>query len=85
MLSAQQQQQILAQAQAQSNLGNQASYGDIDPRRFRGMPRSNMNGKDGQPSGTDGSLGSPIQSPKLRQDQVDYQMKVCFIIHMILI
>ncbi|KMZ69802.1 putative WD-repeat protein [Zostera marina] len=76
MLSAQQQQQILAQAQAQSNLGNQASYGDIDPRRFRGMPRSNMNGKDGQPSGTDGSLGSPIQSPKLRQDQVDYQMKL---------
>lgn len=75
-----QQQQIIAQAQAQAqgSVGSQANYGDMDPRRFTGLPRENMNGKDVLPSGTDGSLGSPIQSssPKLRPDQAEYQMKV---------
>ncbi|KAJ6798579.1 transcriptional corepressor LEUNIG-like protein isoform X4 [Iris pallida] len=78
LLSPQQQQQILAQAQAQGNLGSSPSFGDLDPRRFRGLPRGNLNGKDGQLSGTDGSLGSPIQSssPKVRQGQPEYMMKM---------
>ncbi|XP_077250796.1 transcriptional corepressor LEUNIG_HOMOLOG-like [Tasmannia lanceolata] len=81
LLTPQQQQQLLAQAQAQGNLGNSPNYGDMDPRRFRGLPRGSLNVKDGQPTGNDGSLGSPIQSssPKVRissQDQAEYLMKV---------
>lgn len=57
----QQQQQLLAQAQAQGNLGNSV-YGDMDPRRFGGLPRGNVNAKDGQPAANDGSIGSPMQS-----------------------
>lgn len=79
LLSPQQQQQYLAQAQAQGSLGNAPSYGDMDPRRFRGFPRGNLNGKDGQPAVTDGSVGSPMQasSPKVRPDQAEYlKMKV---------
>lgn len=60
-LLASQQQQVLAQAQAQSHLGNSASYGDID-RRFCGLPRASMNAKDGQSSRNDGSICSPVQS-----------------------
>lgn len=58
-LIAAQQQQVLAhaqaqaQAQAQNNLGNSTNYGDMDPRRFSGLPRGGMNAKDGQ---------SPMQS-----------------------
>ncbi|XP_068664671.1 transcriptional corepressor LEUNIG_HOMOLOG-like isoform X4 [Aristolochia californica] len=77
LLTPQQQQQILAQAHAQGNLGNSPNYGDID-RRFRGLPRSGLNGKEGRPTGNDGSIGSPIQSssPKMRQDQAEYLMKL---------
>ncbi|XP_010936000.1 transcriptional corepressor LEUNIG_HOMOLOG isoform X1 [Elaeis guineensis] len=78
LLSQQQQQQLLAQAQAQGNLGNLPNYGDLDPRRFRALPRGGLNAKDGQPAGTDGSIGSPIQSnsPKVRQDPAEYLMKL---------
>ncbi|XP_020094032.1 transcriptional corepressor LEUNIG_HOMOLOG-like isoform X2 [Ananas comosus] len=73
----QQQQQLLAQAQAHNNLGIPPNYGDIDTGRFRGLPRSSLSGKDGQPNGNDGSIGSPIQanSPKIRPDQAEYVMK----------
>ncbi|TXG72565.1 hypothetical protein EZV62_001144 [Acer yangbiense] len=57
----QQQQQLLAQAQAQSNLGSSV-YGDMDPRRFGGLPRGSLNAKDGQPIANEGSIGSPMQS-----------------------
>ncbi|KAK8946680.1 Transcriptional corepressor LEUNIG [Platanthera zijinensis] len=78
LLSPQQQQQYLAQAQAQGSLGNSPNYGDMDPRRFRGFPRGNINGKDGQSVATDGSVGSPMQasSPKVRPDQAEYLMKM---------
>ncbi|GER25030.1 WD-repeat protein, partial [Striga asiatica] len=55
-LLASQQQQVLAQAQAQGNLGNSANYG------FGGLPRSNFNAQDGQPPRNDGSICSPAQS-----------------------
>lgn len=78
LMSPQQQQQFLAQAQAQGNLGASPNYGDMDPRRFRGLPRGNLNGKDGQLAGTDGPIGSPMQSssPKVRPDQAEYLMKM---------
>ncbi|XP_077229855.1 transcriptional corepressor LEUNIG_HOMOLOG-like isoform X2 [Tasmannia lanceolata] len=81
LLTPQQQQQLLAQAQAQGNLGNTPNYGDIDPRRFRCLPRGSLNGKDSQTTGNDGSIGSPIQSssPKVRmgsQDQAEHLMKM---------
>lgn len=80
LMSQQQQQQLLAQAQAQGNLGNSPNYGDLDPRRFRALPWGGLNAKDGQPAGTDGSIGSPVHSssPKVRQDQAEYLMKVSF-------
>lgn len=56
------QQQVLAQAQSQNNLGNSAGYGDIDPRRFSGVPRGSMNAKDGQSTRNEGSIRSPVQS-----------------------
>ncbi|KDP39380.1 hypothetical protein JCGZ_01137 [Jatropha curcas] len=58
----QQQQQYLAQVQAQGNLANSPIYGDMDPRKFRGLPRGALQAKDGQPNGNDGSIGSPMQS-----------------------
>ncbi|WOL05174.1 transcriptional corepressor [Canna indica] len=72
LMSPQQQQQFLAQAQAQGNLGSSSSFGDMDPRRFRTMVRGSLNGKEGQPTGTDGSIGSPIQSnsPKIKVAQM---------------
>lgn len=81
LLTPQQQQQILAQAHAQGNLGSSPNYGDMDPRRFRVLPRGNLNTKDVQPTGNEGSIGSPMQasSPKVRgfsQDQAEYIMKV---------
>ena len=77
LMSPQQQQQYLAQAQAQGNLGNSTNYGDIDPRRLKALTRSGLNGKDGQPAGTDVCISSPMQSssPKVRPDQ-EYLMKV---------
>ncbi|RZS06800.1 hypothetical protein BHM03_00037515 [Ensete ventricosum] len=49
----------------------------MDPRRFRALPKGSLNGKEGQPTGTDGSIGSPIQSDslKIRHDQAEYLMK----------
>ncbi|MCL7049498.1 hypothetical protein MKW94_016769 [Papaver nudicaule] len=81
LLTPHQQQQLLAQAQAQGNLGSSQNYGDMDSRRYRVLPRGNMNSKDNQPPGNDGSIGSPMQasSPKVRltsQDQADYVMKM---------
>lgn len=58
----QQQQQILAQVQAQGNMTNSPMYSDMDPRRFTGLPRGNLNPKDGQQNANDGSIGSPMQS-----------------------
>ncbi|XP_015689611.1 transcriptional corepressor LEUNIG_HOMOLOG-like [Oryza brachyantha] len=77
LMSPQQQQQFLAQAQAQGNLSNSINYGDLDPRRYTSLTRGGLNGKDGQPAGTDGCISSPMQSssPKVRSDQ-EYLMKV---------
>ncbi|KAJ0240190.1 Transcriptional corepressor LEUNIG_(Protein MUCILAGE-MODIFIED 1) [Hirschfeldia incana] len=58
----QQQQQILAQVQGQGNMTNSSMYGDMDPRRFAGLPRATLNSKDGQQNANDGSIGSPMQS-----------------------
>lgn len=58
----QQQQQLLAQVQAQGNIGNSPVYGDMDPQRLRGLARGSLNVKDGQPIANDGSIGSPMQS-----------------------
>lgn len=60
-LLASQQQQVLAQAQAQNNLGN-SNYGDMDPRRLSGLPRGSLNAKDGQSNRNDGSICSQMQS-----------------------
>lgn len=83
LMSPQQQQQFLAQAQAQGNLSNSSNYGDMDPRRFTAMARGGLNGKDGQPTGTDGCISSPMQSssPKVRADQ-EYMMKVGLLLNL---
>ncbi|MQL96650.1 hypothetical protein Taro_029333 [Colocasia esculenta] len=49
----------------------------MDPRRFRVLSHGSVNGKDGQPAGNDGSIGSPMQSSslKVRPDQAEYLMK----------
>lgn len=76
----QQQQQLIAQAQAQGNLGN-TIYGDMDPRRFGGLPRGNLNAKDGQPMANDGSIGSPVQSTSSKV-RVSYQnLLICYSFH----
>ncbi|CAI8612364.1 unnamed protein product [Vicia faba] len=69
-LLASQQQQVLAQAQAQNNLGN-SNYGDMDPRRLSGLPRGSLNAKDGQSNRNDGSICSQMQagSPKMKMTQ----------------
>ncbi|KAL2540749.1 LEUNIG-like protein [Abeliophyllum distichum] len=60
-LLASQQQQVLAQAQAQGNLGSSPNYG------FGGLPRGNLNAKDGQVARNDGSICSPVSnSPKMK-------------------
>ncbi|KAM5552711.1 hypothetical protein ABKV19_025093 [Rosa sericea] len=53
----QQQQQLLAQVQTQGNVGSTPGYGDM-----RGLPRGNLNSKDGQSITNNGSLGSPMQT-----------------------
>ncbi|XP_042053535.1 transcriptional corepressor LEUNIG_HOMOLOG-like [Salvia splendens] len=65
-LLAPQQQQALAQAQAQGNLGNSPNYG------FGGVQRGSFNAKDGQPPRNDGSICSPVQSnsPKMKMGQM---------------
>lgn len=61
-LLASQQQQVLAQAQAQNNLGNSAHYGDMDPRRLCGLPRGSLSAKDGQSTRNESSMCSQVQS-----------------------
>lgn len=79
LMTPHQQQQILAQAQAQAqgSVGISMGYGEMDPNRVRTLPRGGLSGKNGQPSGNDGSIGSPIQSasPLIREDQTEYNMK----------
>ncbi|XP_028759828.1 transcriptional corepressor LEUNIG_HOMOLOG isoform X1 [Neltuma alba] len=58
----QQQQQLLAQVQAQGNITSSPMYADMDPQRLRGLARGSLNAKDGQPIANDGSIGSPMQS-----------------------
>ncbi|XP_004296628.1 PREDICTED: transcriptional corepressor LEUNIG [Fragaria vesca subsp. vesca] len=53
----QQQQQLLAQVQTQGNVGSTPGYGDM-----RGLPRGNLNSKDGQPIINNGSIGSTMQT-----------------------
>ncbi|KAM1346215.1 hypothetical protein PS2_035258 [Malus domestica] len=66
-LLAPQQQQVLAQ-------GNSTSYGDMDPRRFSGLPRGGLNAKDGQSTRNDGSMSSPVlsSSPKIKMAQMQH-------------
>lgn len=61
-LLASQQQQVLAQAQAPSSLGNSSNFGDMDPRRLNQLPRGSLNTKDGHSTRNDGSICSPVQS-----------------------
>ncbi|XP_022733295.1 transcriptional corepressor LEUNIG_HOMOLOG-like isoform X1 [Durio zibethinus] len=67
LLPQQQQQQLLAQVQAQGNMGSSPMYGDMDPQRFSGLSRGTLNTKDGQPTANDGSIGSPMQSTSSKQ------------------
>ncbi|KAA8550638.1 hypothetical protein F0562_002322 [Nyssa sinensis] len=70
-LLASQQQQVLAQAQAQGNLGILPNYG------YCGLPRGTLNSKDGQPARNDGSLCSRVQSnsPKMKMQQSSSQQQ----------
>uniref|UniRef100_A0A2C9UE25 LisH domain-containing protein n=1 Tax=Manihot esculenta TaxID=3983 RepID=A0A2C9UE25_MANES len=65
----QQQQQLLAQVQYQGNLANSPIYGDMDPRKFRGFPRGNLQAKDVQPNANDGYIGSPVQSTSSKNNR----------------
>ncbi|CAI0561046.1 unnamed protein product [Linum tenue] len=71
------QQQVLAQAQAQSNYGNSTNYGDIDPRRLSQMARGSFNIKDGQQTRNDGPICSPVQSssPRIKTQQSSSQQQ----------
>ncbi|CAK9157853.1 unnamed protein product [Ilex paraguariensis] len=75
-LLATQQQQDLAQAQAQGNIGTSSNYG------LCGLPRGNLNAKDGQTTRNDGSICSPLQSnsPKVRLSS-KYHRGVVFCVH----
>jgi hypothetical protein len=78
LMSPQQQQQLIAQAQAaQGGISNSSSFGDMDPRRFAGLARGGLNGKDGQPAGPETRIGSPTT---VRQDQTEYLMKVSLLV-----
>ncbi|RDX74291.1 Transcriptional corepressor LEUNIG-HOMOLOG, partial [Mucuna pruriens] len=72
---ASQQQQVLAQAQAQNNLVN-SNYGDMDPRRLSGLPRGSLSVKDGQSTRNDGSICSQMQSdsPKVKMAQSQHSL-----------
>ncbi|XP_020538987.1 transcriptional corepressor LEUNIG_HOMOLOG isoform X2 [Jatropha curcas] len=73
-LLASQQQQVLAQAQAQSSVGNSNNFGDMDPRRLSQLPRSSLITKDVQSTRNDGSICSPVQSssPKMKMAQMQH-------------
>ncbi|KVH94227.1 hypothetical protein Ccrd_003700 [Cynara cardunculus var. scolymus] len=66
---ASQQQQALAHAQAQGNLGASPNYGLV------GLPRGNLSMKDGQTGRNDGSMKMPQiqQSTSQQQDQLQQQ------------
>ncbi|KAF3457670.1 hypothetical protein FNV43_RR02328 [Rhamnella rubrinervis] len=68
-----QQQQLLSQVQAQGNLSSSTMYGDMDPQRFRGLPRGTLNAKDGQQIANDGSIGSPMQSTSSKMNTPQMQ------------
>ncbi|KAK7395372.1 hypothetical protein VNO78_15924 [Psophocarpus tetragonolobus] len=72
---ASQQQQVLAQAQAQNSLGN-SNYGDMDPRRLSGLPRGSLSAKDAQSTRNDGSICSQLQadSPKMKIAQSQHSL-----------
>ncbi|XP_027349196.1 transcriptional corepressor LEUNIG_HOMOLOG-like isoform X2 [Abrus precatorius] len=69
------QQQVLAQAQAQNNLGN-SNYGDMDQRRLSGLPRGSLSAKDVQSTRNDGSTCSQMQSdsPKMKMAQSQHSL-----------
>ncbi|XP_024627223.1 transcriptional corepressor LEUNIG_HOMOLOG isoform X2 [Medicago truncatula] len=75
-LLASQQQQVLAQAQAQQNSLGNSNYGDMDPRRLSGLPRGSLNPKDGQSNWNDGSISSQMQSgsPKMKMAQTQQSL-----------
>lgn len=72
ILLASHQQQALAQSQAQNNIGSSNNFGDMDPRRFGGLPRSSGNAKDAQCTKNEGSICSPGQSssPKVSSEWI---------------
>jgi hypothetical protein len=91
MLTAQQQQQLLLQAQAHGNMSSSGSplLSDTDPRRLRMLlSRSGLTAKDGQSTASSDlsqGVGSPLQaaSPLARgtpqdQAQTELLMKVIY-------
>lgn len=64
-LLASQNQQALAQAQAQGSLGSSPNYG------FGGLPRGGLNAKDGQHLRNDGNICSPVSSKVIKQYKAD--------------
>lgn len=42
----------------------------MDPRRFRTLSRGSLTGKEGPLMGTDGSIGSPLQSNSPKVDML---------------
>ncbi|KAM1346213.1 hypothetical protein ACFX2H_035290 [Malus domestica] len=73
---ASQQQQVLAQAQAQNNVGSSTNYGDMDPRRFSGLRRGSLNSKDGQSTRNDGSMFSLVLSSSPKVTFLMYLMRI---------
>ncbi|CAN6486218.1 unnamed protein product [Victoria cruziana] len=73
ILMAQQQHQLLTQAQVHENIGpaGSANFSDMDPRRFRMSQRPGLNGKDGQ-SANEGSIGSSVGSLKMNVDPMQH-------------
>ena len=63
----------------QGNTDNAHGSGEMDPQRLRALQRGGLNVKDGQSTGNDGQVGSRMHadSPMVRQEQVDYFIKVC--------
>jgi len=62
----------------QVNAGNSHGYGEMDPQRLRALQRGGLNVEDGRSTGNDGQVGSLMHptSPMVRQEQIDYYMKV---------
>ncbi|KAJ4747042.1 Transcriptional corepressor leunig-like protein [Rhynchospora pubera] len=62
-------QQFLAQAQAQGLTNS----GEMGPQGFRALPGGGFTGKDAQPNGNDGSIGSPVQSSSSKMNVAQMQ------------